>query len=191
MSHARVEEISDSSSAASDSDPDIMDPTQIISARSALTKPSKPSPPPPNPHLLAPSQLPPPNQQSSSSSSSSAAAPPARSRTWAVVYPIYFDASRSRLQGRRVPSERAVKNPLAKALADAVRGMGLNSVFEPGKTHPKDWANPGRVRVDIRESGGIVKNSTSLLSLLSCVCLSTVRPSSGLACACACSHPRT
>jgi len=38
----------------------------------------------------------------------------------------------------------------------------LRIVFEPGKVHPKDWANPGRVRVNLKErGGGIVKNSKS------------------------------
>ena len=52
----------------------------------------------------------------------------------------------------------AVMNPLARQLADAVSSLGLRCVFEPGKTHPKDWSNPGRVRVRMVE-GGNVKNS--------------------------------
>ena len=54
--------------------------------------------------------------------------------------------------------ELAVMNPLARQLADAVSSLGLRCVFEPGKTHPKDWSNPGRVRARMVE-GGKVKNS--------------------------------
>lgn len=36
---------------------------------------------------------------------------------------------------------------------DAVQLLGLDTVFEPGKTHPKDWSNPGRVRVLVKENG--------------------------------------
>ena len=43
-------------------------------------------------------------------------------------------------------------NPLAREIVDACQGLGLDTVFEPGKTHPKDWANPGRVRVGLRRS---------------------------------------
>ena len=46
---------------------------------------------------------------------------------------------------------------------DAVQLLGLKTVFEPGKMHPKDWANPGRVRVLVKEDGKArnarVKNS--------------------------------
>lgn len=33
-------------------------------------------------------------------------------------------------------------------------GLGLRTVFEPGKMHPKDWGNPGRVRCALKEAGG-------------------------------------
>ncbi len=49
-------------------------------------------------------------------------------------------------------------NPLAREMVDAVQALGLSVVFEPGKTHPKDWSNPGRVRVLVKE-GGRVKNA--------------------------------
>ena len=54
-------------------------------------------------------------------------------------------------------AERAVKNPLAREIVDACQRLGLEVVFEPGKVHPKDWANPGRVRVGLRRSR--IKNS--------------------------------
>lgn len=44
-------------------------------------------------------------------------------------------------------------NPLAREIVDAVAGLGLNTVFEPGKMHPKDWGNPGRVRCALKEAG--------------------------------------
>jgi signal recognition particle subunit SRP19 len=58
-------------------------------------------------------------------------------------------------------------------MADAVSRMGLASVFEPGKTHPRDWANPGRVRVRLRDEDGgwvakQVKNSASSPLLARC-----------------------
>jgi len=57
----------------------------------------------------------------------------------------------------------AVENPLAREIVDAVAGLGLDVVFEPGKMHPKDWGNPGRVRILLKEDGvrksSRVKNS--------------------------------
>ena len=61
--------------------------------------------------------------------------------------------------------ELAVANPLAREIVDAVQLLGLNVVFEPQKMHPKDWANPGRVRILVKEDGKLknsrVKNSRS------------------------------
>lgn len=91
-------------------------------------------------------------------------------KNWLCVYPIYFDASRSYKEGRRVPLKYAVKNPLAHQLAEATTSLNVQSIFEvsipcsgiradfnlqPQKTHPKDWANPGRIRVSLQaEAGG-------------------------------------
>lgn len=67
--------------------------------------------------------------------------------------------------------ELAVRNPLAREMVDAVQalGLGLSVVFEPGKTHPKDWSNPGRVRVLVKEGGRVkdarVQNSPSSVFL--------------------------
>jgi len=94
-----------------------------------------------------------------------------KSKHWQCLYPIYFDASRTRAQGRRVGHEQAVPNPLARELAEATASLGLNVVFEPDKTHPKDWSNPGRVRVLVKEKGkqveGNVKNKHHLYTLVS------------------------
>lgn len=51
--------------------------------------------------------------------------------------------------------QHAVSNPLAWQILNAIRfGIGenvLKMVFEPEKTHPKDWANPGRVKVQLKD----------------------------------------
>ena len=38
-------------------------------------------------------------------------------------------------------------------MADAAANLGLATVFEPDKSHPKDWSNPGRVRVLLKQDG--------------------------------------
>ncbi|KAL7798306.1 signal recognition particle, Sec65/Srp19 subunit [Trichoderma ceciliae] len=69
------------------------------------------------------------------------------------LYPVYFDASRSRAEGRRVSSALAVKNPLAREIANACSRLRLQTLLEPEKIHPKDWANPGRVKVGLKKNG--------------------------------------
>ena len=51
-------------------------------------------------------------------------------KTWSCIYPIYFDASRSYKEGRRVPLKYAVKNPMAQQLAEATTSLNVQSIFE-------------------------------------------------------------
>ncbi len=64
-----------------------------------------------------------------------------------LIYPCYFDKNRSHKQGRRVNLNRAVENPLAKTVHDAMVFIGIPCVLDAMKSHPQDWSNPGRVRL--------------------------------------------
>ena len=151
--HARIEELSDS-----DSDPSEQDPSDFADT---LIRPANIPPPsslrPPQPPLQ-------PRQPQSQTQPFNSTSPPPEYKHYQCLYPLYFDASKTRSEGRRVSAEQAVPNPLAREIVDAVQLLGLKTVFEPGKTHPKDWANPGRVRVLVKEGGRArsarVKNST-------------------------------
>ena len=146
--HARIEELSDSDDSSNPPEDDIDD---------ALIRPS--NIPPPNSLQPPRAQQQPPPQQNRPINSN----PPPEYKHYQCIYPLYFDANRTRAQGRRVGAELAVQNPLAREIVDAVQLLGLKTVFEPGKMHPKDWANPGRVRVLVKEDGKArnprVKNS--------------------------------
>lgn len=76
---------------------------------------------------------------------------PEHMKTWTQLYPVYFDSKKTRRQGRRVDAIYAVKNPLAVTISDACVSLGLSPALELTKTHPKDWSNPGRVRVNLPE----------------------------------------
>ena len=135
--HARIEEVSDSDL---DSDPSEQDPTDFAPSNirpSSIPKPTASAPP-----LQLQPQLRPPSTTDND-----------RHKRYQCLYPLYFDASRSRSEGRRVGQELAVHNPLAREIVDAVQLLGLDTVFEAGKMHPKDWGNPGSVRGLIKEAG--------------------------------------
>ncbi|CAG8496426.1 10255_t:CDS:2 [Funneliformis mosseae] len=70
-------------------------------------------------------------------------------KSWICLYPVYFDSTKTVQQGRKVIKDIASPHPLAKDVAEAVKNIGLNSLYEPHKTHPRDWENPGRVRVQL------------------------------------------
>lgn len=74
------------------------------------------------------------------------------------LYPVYFDASRTRAEGRRVSAALAVKNPLAREIANACSRLRLQTLLEPEKIHPKDWSNPGRVKVALKKAGPASSN---------------------------------
>ncbi len=153
MSHPRVEEVSES-----DSDPSIEDPSEYAPS---LIRPSQIPPPTSS---SRPQQQPPEYLQPQFQSPATTQDTEAHNH-YQCLYPLYFDASRTRAQGRRVGKEQAVKNPLARTIVDATAALGLQTVFEPGKMHPRDWGNPGRVRVLLKDKRGRmtnrnIKNST-------------------------------
>lgn len=72
-------------------------------------------------------------------------------KDWEVMYPVYFNKDRSHSEGRRVPIEYAVEDPVSQTLIEALKSISIPAVLEPERTHPKDWANPGRVRYLLKD----------------------------------------
>ncbi|KAF7291873.1 hypothetical protein MIND_01212600 [Mycena indigotica] len=93
-------------------------------------------------------------------------------KNWTCIYPIYLDAKRAYGTGlRRVPRPNAIWWPLSKDIADAATSLGLPVLHEVGKSHPRDWENPGRVRVQWKKDGRLVnpmlKTKKLLLQMIS------------------------
>ncbi|KAI1750575.1 signal recognition particle, SRP19 subunit [Xylaria castorea] len=152
MSHPRIEEVSDSDDDVSDpSEGDIDDFQDSDILRAVPTKPT------PSQSQARASPSPQQQQQQQQQQHTEQQAPqpglqPADIKDYQMLYPVYFDAARTRAQGRRVSASLAVKNPLAREIANACAALRLSPVFEAHRTHPKDWANPGRVRVALKEA---------------------------------------
>lgn len=69
------------------------------------------------------------------------------------IWPVYFDASYSRGEGRRVPRSKAVKDPKAEDVEKAAMRLGLNPILEPTAKYSKQpWRPVGVVLVDKRGS---------------------------------------
>jgi len=64
-----------------------------------------------------------------------------------VIWPVAFDAERSRSGGRRVPSDLAVTEPTVDEIAKAVQQVGYDAVIERDKTYPREREQRGRVVV--------------------------------------------
>ncbi|KAF3766096.1 SRP19-domain-containing protein [Cryphonectria parasitica EP155] len=175
MSHARIEEVEDSDLEMSDpSEDDIDDFAETDILRSRSNKPQQPAPADARSHILDPSRIPsvssgPPTAGAAGSYSIPTATSTKAYAGFQCLYPIYFDASRTRAEGRRVPKELAVSNPLAREIVNACRDLRVQTLFEPEKMHPRDWANPGRVKVQLKGDAGAaagVKNKHQLYILV-------------------------
>lgn len=76
---------------------------------------------------------------------------------WTCVYPIYIDAKRAYGTGeRRIARAKSLWWPLSKDIAEATNRLGLGTLHEMNKSHPRDWENPGRVRVQWKKDGRLV-----------------------------------
>ncbi|EIW77030.1 signal recognition particle SRP19 subunit [Coniophora puteana RWD-64-598 SS2] len=81
-------------------------------------------------------------------------------KKWTCIYPIYIDAKRAYGTGeRRISREKSIWWPLSKDIADACSRLGLGTLHEVQKCHPRDWENPGRVRVQWRKDGKLVNSA--------------------------------
>jgi len=81
-------------------------------------------------------------------------------KKWTCIYPIYIDAKRAYGTGhRRVAREKAVWWPRSQEILQAVASLNLNALHEPTNCHPKDWENPGRVKVLWKKDGRLVNSS--------------------------------
>ena len=64
-----------------------------------------------------------------------------------VLWPAYFDADRTRDEGRRVPRDLAVEDPSVDEIAEAVGQVGYDAVIERDVTYPREYEPRGRVLV--------------------------------------------
>jgi signal recognition particle subunit SRP19 len=64
-----------------------------------------------------------------------------------VIWPAYFDADRSRNDGRRVPRGLAIEDPTVDEIAQAVQQVGYDVVIERDKSYPREYETRGRVLV--------------------------------------------
>lgn len=80
-----------------------------------------------------------------------------------MLWPIYFDADRSRSGGRKVPLHLAVKGVTAEALLKAARAAGYDAVLDPSAKHPASWfESSGRVLVRTSERKSAVLKRVAL-----------------------------
>ena len=53
-----------------------------------------------------------------------------------VLWPVYFDANKTRIEGRRVPKKLAIPSPTLDEIQQAVKMTGLRPEIVPEAIHP-------------------------------------------------------
>jgi signal recognition particle subunit SRP19 len=76
-----------------------------------------------------------------------------------IVWPVYFDATKTKAEGRRVPKNLAVPMPKLMEIKDAAERIGLQHEIVQDVGYPKvPWVKAGRLLVEKGRS----KNETIL-----------------------------
>ncbi|MEM3577786.1 MAG: signal recognition particle subunit SRP19/SEC65 family protein [Candidatus Bathyarchaeia archaeon] len=70
-----------------------------------------------------------------------------------IIWPLYFDASKARNEGRRVPKSLAVASPKISELKDAAEKAGLKCEIVVDASHPKmPWLKTGMLLIEKNEA---------------------------------------
>ncbi|MEE9379226.1 MAG: signal recognition particle subunit SRP19/SEC65 family protein [Candidatus Lokiarchaeia archaeon] len=68
-----------------------------------------------------------------------------------IFWPQYFDAKRSRSNGRRLPKKFASEKVSLEDIAKAARNLDYNAAIERGYKYSRTWwDDAGRVLIDIK-----------------------------------------
>lgn len=65
-----------------------------------------------------------------------------------ILWPVYFDALRSRRDGRRLPKRLCIRSPSISMLEKAVKNLGLSYEICPEASYPRlPWIRMGFITV--------------------------------------------
>ena len=72
-------------------------------------------------------------------------------KPFVIFWPQYFDAKRTRAEGRRVPKKISIDKVNSNDLVKAAKQLGYNVQYEKHYKYPRTWwDDPGRVVIDIK-----------------------------------------
>ena len=70
-----------------------------------------------------------------------------------VLWPVYFDSNKTRMEGRRVPKKLAIPSPKLEEIQKAVKRMGLRHEIVPNAVHPRSpWQKTGLLIIPKKDS---------------------------------------
>jgi signal recognition particle subunit SRP19 len=76
-----------------------------------------------------------------------------RKQEKAIIWPAYFDSTKTRKKGRRVPKNLAVQSPRIGELQEAAVKLGLHGEIVEEAGYPKNpWSKTGMMLVEKKAS---------------------------------------
>jgi signal recognition particle subunit SRP19 len=74
-----------------------------------------------------------------------------RKQEKAIIWPVYFDLTKTRSEGRRVPKDSAIQAPKSLEIQEAATKLGLENEIVPEVGYPKTpWLKTGMILVEKR-----------------------------------------
>jgi signal recognition particle subunit SRP19 len=71
----------------------------------------------------------------------------------AIIWPVYFNADKSKSEGRRVPKTLAVASPKILEIQQAAEKLGLKNEINATAGYPKTpWVKMGMITVEKKET---------------------------------------
>lgn len=68
-----------------------------------------------------------------------------------IIWPVYFDSSKTRREGRKIPKNVTVPNPNLAELQKAAEQLGLKPEPEADVAHPAiPWRKTGRLWIQLK-----------------------------------------
>jgi signal recognition particle subunit SRP19 len=70
-----------------------------------------------------------------------------------VIWPVYFDSTKTRGEGRKLPKKYTVPNPKIGEICEAIKRLGLKCEVVADAAYPKrPWRKTGVVYVEKKKS---------------------------------------
>jgi len=70
-----------------------------------------------------------------------------------ILWPVYFDSTKTRAEGRKIPKNYAIQSPRIEELEKAVQRLGLQSQTVTNAAHSKEpWHKTGSLIVSKQDS---------------------------------------
>jgi signal recognition particle subunit SRP19 len=70
-----------------------------------------------------------------------------------VLWPVYFDSTKTRLEGRKIPKSLATSSPKLEEISKAVERIGLRPEIVADSAHPSSsWQKTGSLTIPKKTS---------------------------------------